>query len=92
MPRLRPVIHQDVRFVTKDEGTVLLHLQRGRYQSLNTTATVIWNEIKAGATSEEVVARLCGRYPSVPRQRIESEVSTFLSQLESRGLVTSEPE
>jgi len=92
MPSVRVSINQDVRFITQDEGAVLLHLQRGRYQSLNGTATAIWNEINGGATSEDVATRLCARYPAVPRERIENEVQAFLAQLESKGLVTLEPQ
>jgi hypothetical protein len=89
---LRLRINHDVRFITKDEGAVLLHLQQGRYQSLNGTATVIWNKINDGATSEDIAAALCARYPGVPRERIENELRAFLAQLESKGLVTVEPE
>jgi hypothetical protein len=89
---VRVLVNRDVRFITKDEGAVLLHLRQGRYQSLNGTAAAIWNKINDGATSEDITAALCARYPGVPRERIENELHAFLAQLESKGLVTVEPE
>lgn len=84
------VISPQVRFVVSPEGAVLLNLERGQYQSLNGTGAAIWKEISGGATSGEVVTRLCDRYPALPRERVESDVGAFLSQLAARGLVTLE--
>lgn len=86
----RIVVSPEVRFVLNPEGAVLLDLERGHYQSLNGTGAAIWKEISGGASSDEVVTRLCDRYPAVPRERVESDVTMFVSQLASRGLVTLE--
>jgi hypothetical protein len=90
MTPTRIVVSSQVRFVSNPEGAVLLHLERGHYQSLNGTGAAIWKEISGGASSDEVVTRLCDRYPAMPRERVETDVSTFLSQLAARGLVTLE--
>jgi hypothetical protein len=90
MTTTRISISSEVRFVVNPEGAVLLNLERGRYQSLNGTGAAIWKEISGGASSDEVVTRLCDRYPAIPKERLESDVQTFLSQLAARGLVTLE--
>ena len=87
----RALIHPQVRFIANQEGAVLLHLQRGRYQSLNGTGAAIWSDIMSGASSEEIVSRVCRRFPQVPHDRVESDVARFLSALATRGLVTLEP-
>jgi len=87
----RALIHPKVRFIANQEGAVLLHLERGRYESLNGSGAAIWTDLMAGASSEEIVARVCERFPQTPRDRVESDVARFLSALAARGLVTLEP-
>jgi hypothetical protein len=76
-----------VRTVSTPEGAVLLQLDRGMYRSLNATGRSIWNAIDEGATLDEIVARLCDRYPAIPRERITADVHTFIANLQARGLV-----
>lgn len=83
-------IDQQVRFVTRDGAAVLLQLQRGSYQSLNGSGAAIWNDIGDGATVAQLVTRMCARHPAVPRERVESDMQAFLTQLQSRGLVKLE--
>jgi hypothetical protein len=42
-------------------------------------------------SSAEIVSRVCQRFPQAPQDRVESDVTRFLSALASRGLVTLEP-
>jgi len=91
MPRCLPSIHPKVRFIASPEGAVLLHLDRGRYESLNGTGAAIWSDIESGASSDEIVSRVCQRFPRAPQDRVEADVSRFLSDLASRMLVTLEP-
>lgn len=84
-------IDPNVRFIANDEGAVLLHLERGRYQSLNRTGAAIWGDLMSGASSEEIVSRVCERFPQTPHDRVRSDVDRFLTALASRGLVTLEP-
>jgi len=58
--------------------------------SPGSTGAAIWKEISGGVSSDEVVNRLCERYPAMARERVETDVTTFLSQLAARGLVTLE--
>ena len=85
------LIHPKVRFIANQEGAVLLHLERGRYESLNGAGAAIWSDIMSGASSDEIVSRVRRRYPRTPHDRLESDVARFLSALASRGLVTLEP-
>ena len=87
----RALIHPKVRFIANQEGAVLLHLERGRYQSLNGTGAAIWSDIMSGASSDEIVSHVCQRFPQAPHDRVEFDVARFLSALAARGLVTLEP-
>jgi len=87
----RALIHPNVRFIANQEGAVLLHLDRGRYQSLNGTGAAIWGDLMSGASSDEIVSRVCERFPQTPHDRIRSDVARFLDALAARGLVTLEP-
>lgn len=87
----RASIHPKVRFIANQEGAVLLHLERGRYQSLNGAGAAIWSDLMNGASSEEIVSHVCDRFPREPQDRVESDVARFLNDLASRGLVTLEP-
>jgi hypothetical protein len=87
----RALIHPNVRFIANQEGAVLLQLERGRYESLNGAGAAIWSDITSGVSSEEIVSRVCRRFPRTPHDRVESDVARFLSDLALRGLVTLEP-
>jgi len=87
----RAFVHPKVRFIANQEGAVLLHLERSRYESLNGTGAAIWNDIMSGASSDEIVSRVCQRFPKATHDCVESDVTRFLSALASRGLVTLEP-
>lgn len=87
----RALIHPKVRFIANEEGAVLLHLERGRYESLNGAGAAIWSDIMSGASSEEIVSRVCHRFPQAPHDRVESDLARFLTALASRGLVILEP-
>lgn len=87
----RALIHPKVRFIANQEGAVLLHLDRGRYESLNGAGAAIWTDLMSGASSGEIVSHVCQRFPRVLHDRVESDVARFLSALASRGLVTLEP-
>jgi hypothetical protein len=87
----RALIHPKVRFIANQEGAVLLHLERGRYESLNGAGAAIWSDLMSGASSEEIVSHVCLRFPQEPHDRVESDVARFLSDLASHGLVTLEP-
>lgn len=77
-----------VRSVVQQEGAVLLHLGNGRYQSLNGTGAIIWNELYAGASTTEIVSRLCSRFAAT-QQEIETDLTEFIAQLERRGLIST---
>jgi hypothetical protein len=91
MVPIRALIHPKVRFIANQEGAVLLHLERGRYESLNGAGAAVWSDIMSGASSEEIVSRLCHRFPQARQDCVESDVARFMSDLVSRGLVTLEP-
>jgi hypothetical protein len=87
---LRVRIHPQVRFVEKEGAAVLLQLDRGRYQSLNSSGLTIWGDIGSDTTVDDLVTGMCRRHPGVARQRIDDDVRKFLTQLQARGVVTLE--
>ena len=82
-----------VRSVAKDDGAILLHLERGRYHSLNGSGALLWDVLANGATTPSaLVTRLAERYPNVPRERLERDVESFVADLAARGAVQVEGE
>jgi coenzyme PQQ biosynthesis protein PqqD len=71
--------------------TMLLYPERGL--ELSETAAAIATTCARGATVGAIVGALCARFAGEPRDRIEAEVTTFLSALEERGLlIVEEPD
>lgn len=79
-------IDPQVRSMGDGEGAVLLHLETGKYHSLNGTGARIWSEIASGSTLAEILDRLA-QTCEVPRDRLEDDVLQFVRGLEQRGLV-----
>lgn len=69
-----------------DGRIVGLDLRSSRYFSLNTTGTVLWKLLDAGAPPDELVERLSADYSLGPDVAAE-EVSAFLASLRAGGLL-----
>ncbi|MBV9879170.1 MAG: PqqD family protein [Gemmatirosa sp.] len=66
---------------------ILLHVPRKRYFRLNGTGAAVWEAVAAGATRDEIVDRLCARYPVAPAT-VADGTDALLARLLADGLVT----
>ncbi len=75
-----------VRGVTTEDGTVLLHVDQGRFYGLNPTGTTVWQLLAQGRSVEQITGNLAARFDAHP-DRIRVDVDTILTQLRDRGLL-----
>jgi|1185.fasta_scaffold69073_2 hypothetical protein len=75
-----------VRALRPGEGAVALHLETGAYHGLNDVGSLVWELLATPSTAAEIVQHVRERIPDAPPQ-IEDDVSVFLEQLASRGLI-----
>ena len=72
-----------------DDELVMADIDAGKYYGLNDIATVIWQNLEAKITVEELCRRLCENY-EVPAEQCSREVLAFLQELEKRRLISVE--
>ena len=72
--------------VLEDGETVLLHLERTTYYSLNPTGTQIWQGLKQGLPLRDVSQRLQERF-AVEADHADRSVLTFVHELAQHQLV-----
>jgi hypothetical protein len=65
---------------------VALDTASSRYFAANPSAATLWKRLGQGATEADLVDALCERY-AVSRDVAQADVSAFLEQLASRGLL-----
>jgi hypothetical protein len=65
---------------------VALDAATSRYFAANASAAALWKRIRDGATEADLVDALCDRY-EVSRDTAQADVTAFLEQLSSRGLL-----
>ena len=65
---------------------VALDAAGSRYVSANASAATLWKRLVEGATEADLVDSLCERF-RVSRDVAEADVTAFLEQLSSRGLL-----
>jgi hypothetical protein len=82
--RLRP--SRDVLTAERDGLAVLLDLRREIYLTLDEAGTVIWHEVRHGASTEAVVDRLSAEFDA-PAEVLHADAERFLADLHGRGLV-----
>ena len=75
------VIHQTI-----DDETVIIHLERGFYYSLDVTGAAVWQALAAGHSAGQVSDGLAARYPD-QRAEIETAVHALLERLQAEGLI-----
>lgn len=73
---------------TEVEGeSVMMHLDLGRYFTLNRVGTEIWNRLRAGKSVAEICDELETLYDAPPG-RIRAETLELVDTLVARGLAT----
>jgi hypothetical protein len=69
-----------------DGKTVMLNIDNGKYYNLGITGGVIWGEIKAPTSVNDVIATLLSDY-RVEKEECERQVVSFLEQLLEENLI-----
>ena len=69
----------------QDEGT-LVHLERDEIHSVNATATVLIERLKAGATVEDLIALLCSEF-EVDEETARRDAAAFVDQLRESEVI-----
>jgi hypothetical protein len=82
----RLAIPPEVRASVHDDGLALLHIPTGRVFLCNRTACRIWQGVTQGLSADAIsdqISHECG----VERDLVQKHTSSFLADLERRGLV-----
>lgn len=82
----------NIRSVISDDGGVLLDLHRGRCLSLNPVGGQVWKVLgrhPEGITVDGLVDELLPLFIEVERDTLLRDMSRFLKELESKGLISN---
>ncbi len=75
---------------TDSKESVLLHLDRGNYYSLNRTSTYIWELLTGSYSLEEILSSLCNKF-EVSENVAREDLTHFVAMLRLKGLVVENP-
>jgi len=82
-------VSEHVRTTITQDGAVLMDIVGGHMITLNSSGSIIWQQLSDGRSPEEIGARLASEF-GIPRERASADVNEFLEQLEAQHLI--EPE
>ena len=68
------------------DEVVILDVVSSTYFNLNRAAAALWKRLETGATAEDLVSELVTKY-GLPAERAQSDVRTFIDQLEGLSLL-----
>jgi hypothetical protein len=77
---------RDVLAAEQGGCVVLLDLRKEVYLGLDEAGTAVWREVEKG-TAAPLIARQLHTEFDAPLEVLEADVSQFISELQSRGLV-----
>jgi hypothetical protein len=77
--------------VISDGESVLLHLDRGTYHSLNRTSTFVWELLTGSNSLEEILSTLCNQF-DVSEDVACEDLTHFIAMLRLKGLVVDHSE
>jgi Coenzyme PQQ synthesis protein D (PqqD) len=69
-----------------DDEVVALNARSAIYLGANASAAVLWHELVAGATEQELAARLAATYGLSP-EHAHRDTAAFLAELREHGLL-----
>lgn len=75
---------------TIDGEVIVINLVSGNYYSLDNVGASIWSWIEQGAAQQEIAEWLPGTY-DCDGHNVDASVQTFVSKLQSEGLISPEP-
>lgn len=70
-----------------NRGDLLVNLRTGTCHQLNSSGTVVWEELASPASISNLTDRVRSRIGSGPD--LQSDLKEFLTLLEDRGLITT---
>ncbi len=83
-------LSKTVRASVCGDGLIVLDLQAGLVLSANGVGARIWTLIEQRVDATTIAQRIADDY-HVPLDRAQRDVAAFLHDLESRGLVVTDP-
>jgi hypothetical protein len=84
---MRPAHGDGVIAQSAGEGTVLLHLETGKYYSLDAVGSRVWALCDGRRTGHEIAHALAGAYAGTPPNEIRDDVAELLAELDREHLV-----
>ena len=76
----------DVVWRAVAEEVVVLDTRTSQYLSVNESGAVLWACLSEGASAEELVAELCGRY-EVDEATAKADVEAFVDALRANDMI-----
>ncbi len=88
-PIARWLVSPDVRSTYSEDGAVLLDIRKGLCYSLNPVAARVWSTVEASPSGVNLrgLVDVMETHYKIPHERLESDVTEYLSKLEQMGLV-----
>jgi PqqD family protein of HPr-rel-A system len=84
----RFVVAGDVDTAELDDGaTVVFHTPSGKFLVLNPSMALLWSELAAPRTKQELTDSLCAHFPDVSAEAATHDVDDGIEQLRELDLV-----
>lgn len=83
------IIPKRLLFQEVQGETVILDLHGGQYYGLNEVGSMIWELLKKGETTDEILEALVERY-DVSERRLRTDLREFLEELWAKGLLEAD--
>jgi hypothetical protein len=71
-----------------DGEAIIINLANGVYYSMDKVGALVWDQLQAGHTLEEVIATVTSHY-TVPREQVELNVQELVRELIQENLVVA---
>ena len=81
-----PAKSEQVRWIERKEGAIILNQKTGMYHKLNDTATFIW-QISNGTKTIEEISRIMAKENTIEEDRAKKDVCHIINYLKSVGLI-----
>jgi PqqD family protein of HPr-rel-A system len=83
----------DVDTAELDDGaTVVFHTPSGKFLVLNPSMALLWSELAAPRTKQELTERLCAQFPDVSPETATHDVDDGIERLRELDLVALDEE
>src|SRR5207245_667629 len=78
----------DVEVAPLEDGSILFALSSKKFFMLNRSATLLWDQLEAEVSADELAAKLCAHFPDLSMEAARRDVEDALAQLGEAGLIT----